>query len=186
MIKNIFSNIKRPLIIILICIILTPIFKGITLVGSVFILPKLFGDTYSTKDINEYRNFDGHFEGELSGRYGKLDIFPETLPKSSVINKYYYYGSNADLFDNSYQIFLEYTLSKEDFEHELERLTNIQHTKDNSNFNYPAIVSKLNNNSTYEYVLYDKDTNKIVYVFLQFMTKTKIKFNKNYLPINWI
>lgn len=186
MFKDIFSAIKKSLIILLICIIAVPLFKGTIVFGSVFILPKLFGDSYYTKDINEYREFDGHFEKEESGRYGKLYIFPENIPQSAKVNQYYYYGSNKDLFDNSYQIFLEYTLSKEDFEHELERLTNIQHTKDNSNFNYPAIVSKLNNNSTYEYVLYDKDTNKIVYVFLQFMTKTKIKFNKNYLPINWI
>ncbi|HCW52892.1 MAG TPA: hypothetical protein DG753_03945 [Clostridium sp.] len=146
-----------------------------------------------TSNINDYGKFKD-FKG-----YSNLYIFPKEIPDSAHIDSYYYYYRDT-MFDPTCQIYLEYSLSKEDFDAEVSRLSNISQTfknehfknaentivYDTTNFNYPAYVTIFNDNYCYEYALIDEENSKIICVFTQFILKPEdIKFDKKYLPIDF-
>jgi hypothetical protein len=103
------------------------------------------------------------------------------------------------LFDPTCQIYLEYSLSKADFEAEVSRLSKIsgrfEHEQykdivneivyDTEHFMYPAYVTIFNNNYCYEYALLDKKENKIICVFTQFIKPNDVIFDKKYLPTSF-
>lgn len=62
-----------------------------------------------TSNINDYGTFK-NFKG-----YSNLYIFPKEMPDSAKIESYYYYYRDT-IFDATCQIYLEYSLSKEEFD----------------------------------------------------------------------
>jgi hypothetical protein len=142
------------------------------------------GPAQITSDVSDYGKFED-FKG-----YSNLEIFPKDLPESINIENYYYFYQDT-LFDATYQIFVEYTLSEEDYQAEVQRLSQIGEQNggeahrivyDTQNFNYPAYVTVFGNNLTYEYALLIEDQNKIVCVFTQFANRKDIGFDPAYLP----
>lgn len=145
-----------------------------------------------TSDIKDYGAFKD-FKG-----YSNLYIFPTKMPESARIDSYYYYQRDTFL-DPTCQIYLEYSLSKADFDAEVLRLSEIseryenEHFKnrvnsivyDTKNFMYPAYVTIFNNNHCYEYALVNKEEHKIICVFTQFIGLNNVKFDKKYLPIDF-
>lgn len=161
----------------------------------IIILMGLFvtgGFPTKTSNINDYGVFK-NFKG-----YSNLYIFPTQMPKAARIDSYYYYQKDTFL-DPTCQIYLEYSLSKADFDEEVLRLSKISEKYENEkfkdisnsivydtkNFMYPAYVTVFNNNHCYEYALLNEKENKIICVFTQFIEIDDVKFDKQYLPIDF-
>lgn len=147
---------------------------------------------YESTDITKYREFAS--SEKYVGERTLFTIFPDQIPDSAEIEQYYFYYKE-DLFDNSYQIFLNCTLGSEDYEKEKERVSSLvdpglidpsevrkKIRYDDKNFIYPAYVAKLGHDSTNEYVLFDDSESRVVYVYLQFIEPREIQFPAKYLP----
>lgn len=145
-----------------------------------------------TSNINDYGTFK-NFKG-----YSNLYIFPKEMSDSAKIESYYYYHRDT-IFDATCQIYLEYSLPKEEFDAEVSRLSKISERYENTNyinadnkivydtnnFIYPAYVAIFNNNHCYEYALLNEEESKIICVFTQFIKPDDVKFDKKYLPLNF-
>lgn len=145
--------------------------------------------TSNMKDYGSFKDFKG---------YSNLYIFPNEIPKSAEVDSYYYYQRDT-LFDPTCQIYLEYSLSKTDFDAEVLRLSKISEryknenykdkinniVYDTKNFIYPAYVTIFNQNHCYEYALLNNEECKIIYVFTQFIELNNVKFDKKYLPVDF-
>lgn len=144
----------------------------------------------STTNVSKYRDFSTF---EL--RSG-LVVFPKSIPVHAKVNGYYYSQIIPPLIGTYYQIYLNLTLPVDEYKLEVDRLSKIKkNTKleryeettardikfDENNFIYPAYVARLGD-GTSEYALLDEKNHKIIYVFLQIISKDKIRFNKKYLP----
>lgn len=177
---------KRKIIFIVMASIIS------ILLFSVIIMVQLIitgGSPTKTSDIKDYGVFED-FKG-----YSNLYIFPTKMPESAVIDSYYYYHQDTFL-DPTCQIYLEYSLSKADFNAEVARLSKISERfeheayKDIENkivydlehFKYPTYVTIFDNNHCYEYALINEKENKIICIFTQFINPDGIKFDKKYLP----
>lgn len=134
----------------------------------------LAGESYETRDIAEYGVYEGHIEAEgaLPNQFSKLLVFPEELPDDAVVEDFYYWCSNGGL-ENSYQLLLDYRLSPEAFEAEVERLRGIEvslrgRTKhvvyDTESFEHPAYVTVFENSGDCEFALVDEGNSRIVAV----------------------
>jgi hypothetical protein len=152
---------------------------------------KFVGEEYSTSNPLDYGKFSGHIEKEKEGRKSYLYIFPKELPDSAEIKNYYYYSDNKGLFDNTYQIYLECTLSKDDYNKEVKRLSELKMTYrgevnevkyDTENFEYPAYVTIYADDYSYEYALIDDENNRIIYIYTWFIYPDDVEFSKEYLP----
>lgn len=139
------------------------------------------------KDIQNY-GFEG-FKG-----YSNLNIFPEEISDNAsaiqYLNEY-----EDQLFDPYYQIYLSCTYTQEHYLDEIERLSEIQEeykgevhdVKYNTNdFIFPAYVSIFADDHCYEYALVDSDNLTIHYVYTQFAKEKDIKFDLEYLPVNYM
>ena len=145
--------------------------------------------TYDIKDYGTFKDFKG---------YSNLYIFPTQMPESARIDSYYYYYRDT-IFDPTCQIYLEYSLSKADFDSEVLRLSKISERYENENykgiensivydtknFMYPAYVTIFNNNNCYEYALLNEEECKIICVFTQFIAYNDVKFDKKYLQMDF-
>ncbi len=153
------------------------------------------------KEINLSKSdvYQGRVISNQQGIWGGLFVFPDKLPTSAKVEEYFAF-ENKNMFDDSYQIYLKYKLSNDDFITEIERLkaisceikdynfgnvrsftNNIKY--DETNFNYPAYVATFASHDTYEYALIDKENKTIICVYLQMIiSKSKIKFKSDYLP----
>lgn len=126
-------------------------------------------------------------------RQGKLSVFPDTVENMQV--EEYLYQFSTGLLDSNYQIFLKSKLSKAEYQKEVKRLENISDSLDgktqkihldNTSFCLPAYVTICNFDFTYEYALVDEENTTIYYVYLQFIDKENIKFDKELLPENYL
>ena len=153
------------------------------------------------KEINlaESGIYQGRLVANQQSVWSGLFVFPDKLPASATVEQYFAFETK-NIFDNSYQIYLKYKLSNEDFINEIERLKKVSCeikdynygnvrsiTKtiqyDETNFNYPAYVAAFASHDTYEYALIDKENKTIICVYLQMIiAKSKIKFESDYLP----
>lgn len=154
----------------------------------------VFADSYKTTDLSEYRNFTGHIEGEAQELYGsksRLLIFPEAIPPSSTVNQFYYRCASSG-FDNSYQLILDYTLPRDEFEKEVERLSQLKMeyagqtkriARDARSFRYPAFVSLFSKFDDYEYALIDEENCRIVCVLCCLYDIDKLPIDDEFLPV---
>jgi hypothetical protein len=143
------------------------------IIGGVF----TFGHEFKTEDISQYGIYSGHIEKEKEQLTSYLMVFPKTLPHSAKVEDYYYFCSSKWL-DNTYQIYLEYTLDKIDYVAEVKRLSeiSIKYKRtgavnniiyDTTGFNYPAYITIFDSYNSFEYALTDDINHKIVCVYSQ-------------------
>ncbi len=171
---------KRKKVLAIVASIIVILFLGISIMGYYIVTG---GPPIKTSDIKDYGVFED-FKG-----YSNLYIFPIKMPESAQIDSYYYYQRDTFL-DPTCQIYLEYSLSKEDFDAEVLRISKITEWNnsivyDTENFLYPAYVTIFNNDHCYEYTLIDEEEHKIICVFTQFIESNRVKFDKKYLPKNF-
>jgi hypothetical protein len=135
------------------------------------------GDSYTTHNVAEYRNYFGHIEAEQTGFFSLLEIFPKEIPQSAKVKDYYYFCNNG-LLDNSYQLYLVCAYDENDFALEQERLESIElRFRDESHkpiitdtgFGYRAVVTIFAYKDSFEYALIDSENKTIIYVFAQSM-----------------
>ncbi len=138
---------------------------------------------YFTNDIAEYGEFDGHYEYEEGDRWTGLFLFPETLSENATEVEYCYY-SHPMFLDSGYEIYLDATYPKMEFDAEVQRLKEISCTvtlnqKGESVTNrvqyvegqcpYPAYVTICDYGGVYEYALVDEENCRIIYVYMQYV-----------------
>ena len=139
----------------------------------------LFVDSFSLKeeyttDIAKYREFK-NYEHMCGDQY----IFPKNIPDSAEEISYKCYSNSY----YAHQIYLEYKLNESDYNEEFNRISSMVIKKDNESFIYPAYVSLSGGQNLHEYVLFDKDNKKVIYVFTEKTYKEEVKFNNDYLPV---
>ncbi|MBU3105811.1 zf-HC2 domain-containing protein [Clostridium gasigenes] len=178
----------------------TVIVVGISVVAYIMIIvafisaPFFFYDKNETTNISDYREFDT-IHNEEQCMWSFLYVFPEKINNPDKVKSYYYYCDNKGLFDNSYQMYLESEFSEDEFKEEVKRLSEIKVKYEgdensivynNNDFKYPAYVAIKDNDCTYEYALVDDENNRVMYVYTRFMYESDIKFDKEYLPKNFM
>lgn len=150
----------------------------------VVIVAKLsfLANRYETTDIAGYGRYEGHIEQEAGALYGRtgLSLFPEAIKEDYTVDSYYYACSDSG-FDNSYLLFLDYTLPPEEFRREVGRMGEVNVTYkgqtneliyDADSFSYPAYVAAFRRGSdsddygVFEYALIDEDNNRIICVLV--------------------
>ncbi|MBB6713919.1 zf-HC2 domain-containing protein [Clostridium gasigenes] len=178
----------------------TVIVVGISVVAYIMIIvafisaPFFFYDKNETTNISDYREFDT-IHNEEQCMWSFLYVFPEKINNPDKVKSYYYYCDNKGLFDNSYQMYLESEFSEDEFKEEVKRLSEIKVKYEgdensivynNNDFKYPAYVAIKDKDCTYEYALVDDENNRVMYVYTRFMYESDIKFDKEYLPKNFM
>lgn len=148
-------------------------------------------ETYSTTNIGEYRNFEGHISEEKEGIFSGLKIFPLELTEEMHNISYIYECENV-AFNNGYFIYLEGVWSEEAFEQEIQRLRSIslsyrEESKkiiyDAKTFAYPAYITVFDDaEGCMEYALVDEENKRIVYLYCQFQEHLlESKVDKQYI-----
>lgn len=184
--KNFGKKVKKRRILIgtavAIGVVILLVAQYLILSAGMFSLFTISTNEYSTTDISEYGVYTGHIPSELEELQlqTRLPMFPEELDERYAIEDYYYYCTTLGL-SNSYQIYLSYQLSDEDFQEELERLSQFRY--DTTTFQYPAYVATVSEEtSRYEYVLVDEENNRIICVLSYIRDIRDIPMDSAYLP----
>ena len=153
-------------------------------------------DEYTTKELSEYGNWDGHMDLERESLESGLFLFPQEIASSKEAEYLYYCASDMHSI-HQYGIYTAVTYTEQKFEEEVKRIedTTCQvqvslqgETVTNSVmyseelFKYPAYVAIYNSNLSYEYALLDVANHKIIYVYLQLKDGNEI-IPEEYLPI---
>ena len=142
------------------------------------------------------RSNDANHKADILEKYGNdLDSNLSVFPKEELAeNQGVFYSSfHTGLFDTDAEIILVCNLTKEQFDDEIKRLSNLsmtirnkeeQYTNyvlyDTSSYHYPAYITIDGFGNTYEYALTDPNRNKIIYVYLSYPDIYK-KENQQYL-----
>lgn len=100
--------------------------------------------------------------------HSELYILPETIENREI--NFYHFVRQTDLFTGSYLFYIGLTFQEEDFNNELQRISNIKAEykqgtiKPIIHYEDKNLFVTINKDNRYEYVLYNKDTKEIVYV----------------------
>ena len=147
----------------------------------------IFGSPVKTTNIEDYdKKNDQRIKSNLM-------IFPQYIAETATDVKYYYYYQDM-IMDPMCQIYLHCKYSEEDYNKELERLQEIRERyqkKDenggytSSNFNGDVYIHEYDKTTYTEYAIADSNTHEIVYIYLQFISEKKVKFDKKYLPLDY-
>lgn len=141
----------------------------------------------ATENPEDYMLFRSKIGFEI---HSNLTLFPDTRPQSAERERYYYAYDDTFL-DKTVQIYYDCTYaSEEDYLQETERLAQESNTYsgggtamyDNTNFAYPAYVIQVGHNNISEYALLIKDENRIIYVYVQYVTPALVHFDDSFLP----
>lgn len=161
----------------------------ITLIGIAVVIGAYFlfgGPAQVTTDISRYEEVMSKYPNVQTG----FLVFPETLPKSAGEVEFYF--SYQDVWDDpACQVFLQCTYNEEDYQLEKKRLEaakKVYGSKEQTLlqakegiFNYPCYVAVFNYNYAYEYALLTGE-HEITYIYVSFISKDEIQFDKDYLP----
>jgi hypothetical protein len=162
-------------------------------VTVIFALSGCGDQTYSTSDIADYGVYTGHIENEaeeLASFRSHLFIFPKELTDTHEVESFYYSCSSGSL-DNTYQLFMEYTLPQDEYEAEVKRLAELEVTYrgvvnkviyDTTGFNYPAYVAVFTKHGDYEYALIDEENRRFICVLSCVANIDNMPVDKVYLP----
>lgn len=153
--------------------------------------------------INHYDNISGidnydksYYIKEYSGDLdSNLSIFPDN--KINLVDATFESSFKTGLFDSDGYIILKTKYNKNDFEKEINRLSNLNITilsscnknakkytnyinYDETSYKYPAYVTIDGFANTYEYALINKNNLEIIYVYLSYPNKNNSNY-KEYL-----
>lgn len=163
----------------------------VAMIAIILVFTKsMVGDVdISTDDIADYGKWD------LSEEYTKLSIFPAEVPASAT-EVLYRYKYQSGLNRPMCQISLECTLNQQEFDAEVERLSNLSYTTaegktnlvqyDETNFSHPAYVTMMGYDFAYEYALVVEQSRTIVYIFTMNLIERDVKFDESYLPTDYM
>lgn len=166
------------------------IFKIIIIVGCILLVALLVFLISRKKVIvkDDIENYNKYLE-ELqfdTDVHSKLFIFPEKINKDEV-EGFEYLKVNS-MFNSSYMFYLVVKYNEKEYFEEENRIKSVNRIF-RGGIKYPIYVDKLeyptyvtisDGHDTYEYVLLDKENNKIVYVFKQLYFYEN-KLDKEYL-----
>lgn len=155
----------------------------------IFSLILLSACSVISDDIKNYGSFRNYLP---AGQDIAYVIFPESIPNSAK-NTEYVFEYKETLLDPEIQLYLEYELSKKDYDKEIERIKSINNRRkikydfSEENYIYPAYIAVENYDNGFEYVMLDEENYRLIYVYLKFYNdKKQIRFDLSYLPKNWI
>ena len=100
--------------------------------------------------------------------HSELYILPETIENREI--NFYHFVRQTDLFTGSYLFYIGLTFQEEDFNNELQRISNIKAEYEQGtikpiiHYEDKNLFVTINKDNRYEYVLYNKDTKEIVYI----------------------
>ena len=169
-IKNILLIVSLTLLVILVRLLLV-----LGIVSLSFLTPE-----DNITGINNYHKeyYIEKYRGDLDSN---LMIFPNDTSK--LINSTFSSSLKTNFFDTDGYIILKTKYHKEDFDNEINRLSNLKMTinetcysnskqytnyikYDNISYEYPAYITIDGFDSTYEYALVNEDTLEIIYLYL--------------------
>lgn len=165
---------------------------GATLFTAFFVLMYLvfFGPPATiTKDVNRY--------GEIFSERGiqtAYIVFPEKIPEGAKVTGYYHYY--RDTWNTpTVQTYLQCVYDDATYKEETDRLENTSKTygdrkmellrDEKKKFNFPVYIAVENAAHSYEYALLTGE-NEITYIYTSYIEKNKVKFDKEYLPYDFM
>lgn len=179
---------------------------AITVIAAIYILILVIffgGPPKVTKGIEKYEQT---MKENTTREYGKARTefltFPKKVPESAFEQdeKPVFYNSYQDTWDDpTYEVYLKCQYSDEDYQSEIERLSQSSQTYtkyddrekrliyDNSDrFAHPAYIAIDHNDFSYEYAM-DLGDNSIAYIYVAYKTSEKSlkKIPKEYLPADY-
>lgn len=166
------------------------IFKIIIIVGCILLVALLVFLISRKKVIvkDDIENYNKYLEKLKfdTDVHSKLFIFPEKINKDEV-EGFEYLKVNS-MFNSSYMFYLVVKYNEKEYFEEENRIKSVNRIfRDGIKYpiyvdklEYPTYVTISDGHDTYEYVLLDKENNKIVYVFKQLYFYEN-KLDKEYL-----
>lgn len=141
-------------------------------------------------DVSKYEEILGK-EGKFKKNFSyKNVIFPDEIPESAEVEKFYYRYYNP--WDPCYLGYLVYSCDEEEYQKEYERLKQIESSKEPyiygaTSFPYELCAVHTDSYYGYVYALADEENQRFIYVELQFCNGfTDIDYEKiideKYLP----
>lgn len=185
------KGLSIALLVLVIVLVIPYILQGLIIYGVL-----LFDVVAPTKTKRGVESYDKSFYlEEYGGDLGStLMIFPDDLEGRDVLN--FKSGLKTGFFDTDGYILLECSMSDRDFQQEIERLSSLKATiqyeeetftnyilYDEESYPYPAYIACDGFDSTYEYALIDKDSNRIIYLYISYPSVTNLNYAK-YLKKN--
>ena len=181
--KNIIKN-----TLIILSILFLALIVRIIIVGGIVALIT-FNPYKNISGIENYNKeyYIKEYKGDLDSN---LSIFPNDT--FNLINPTFYSSFKVGLFDTDGYIVLDTKYNENDFNNEINRLSNLNMIISNCNgstftnyikydensYQYPAYITIDGFSSTYEYALIDKDNLNITYVYLSYPNVSNIQYNK--------
>ena len=188
-ILKLFRNYRKHLVFVsgfLVVCLLTII----TLTILFFTLLFTGGPAKRSKDIADYPEILMEASNMRTGFFVLPDKITEEM--SDITFDYYYKDT---LFDPTISVFLQATYEEEQYKEEIDRLQNLEKNQsdgskkllrdDLNRYPYPAFIAVENHNQSYEYALLSGE-NQITYIYTMFFSKEDIRFDKSYLPIDFM
>lgn len=145
-----------------------------------------------TSNLSDYGMFRSYTANTSLG----YKVFPTDLSEVETVNDYYFLFKPILWVNPDIQIFLSCTYSKDNFENELNRISQLTSVIDGYNsksvkysesiFLVPAYYTVFAMYNSFEYALLDFDTNTIIYVSMQYQSINQIYFDNKYLPKDYL
>ena len=157
----------------------------------------IFAESASFQNLSDVENYDKaaileNYGGDINGG---LFIFPEDT--DSMIEPTYVSSMKTGLFDTDGYIFMQAKYTKDDYQMEIERLSNIecslsfsdevvnQRVKyDEKSYALPAYVAVDGYDYMYEYALVNEKTYEITYILLSYPDCVNLGQYKEYLKLD--
>ena len=139
-------------------------------------------------EIQKIVNYEDQYL-EAKSKTKQLLVFPKENKSTSMVG--YFYLNEVLIadwgMDYTSQCFIECEFDKEIFYDEINRLNSFIHNdknllKSNDLFIYPSFISSYNEDGTFEYVIYDENEYKIIYINIFNLPKEYIFFDEKYIP----
>ena len=160
------------------------------MVATILTLKPFFNVFKITENKSDDKTKYGEYLDELINNYdvhSELLIFPDKVDKESIEN--FKYQTQDGIFDGSYFLYLVCNYDNEKYNKELTRIKNIK-TKYRNKIKrpiylredqYDAYIAIMDGYNTFEYVLFDKENLKVIYIFNQLFDYKSIKLNRDYI-----
>lgn len=195
MLKQRNKLIDKPFMVVGILIIGVIVCIGLFYIGSfvfamtVFVSDILFSQKHTYTDVENYTSYIGKDAvEEYSSKWGMDEsIFPERISEAMDVGNFSFTYYNP--WDAEYVGYLTVRYSEEDYNNELERLSEKSHDGYKNLFNvtgepkeYSIVAIEANSNYGFVYAIKpDSEDNEITYVEVIFPGKLEMNLN-NYLP----
>lgn len=181
---------KKTLQIILVLFGAFIVAPSILIVGFMILLTLLDDGPEVLTDIKDY-NKQQLIEENHADLHSYFKVFPDDVEKAKETS--FISALDPNLAGTTGVVILEVSYSENDYQVEVDRISNISCTLeglndktitqeiiyDESMYNYPAFIAADGNCGTYEYALLDEDNHKINYALINYPNDEQLKQYKN-------